>query len=167
MNQGIEKILKSLKENSVVHIFADGACSGNPGPGGWGAVIACDGMQAEICGGEPLTTNNRMELAAAIESIRLFPPGTHIALTTDSLYLKNGITAWITQWKKNGWRTSSRAEVKNKDLWESLDHVCQEREIEWLWVKGHNGVVGNERADTLARQAIIQVMMGMPLQVAP
>lgn len=159
MEENIQALLQSLTDQSIIHIFADGACSGNPGPGGWGAVIIHDNLKAEISGGELQTTNNRMELMAAIESIRLMPESNQIIITTDSQYLKNGIELWIKKWKQNGWKTSDKKNVKNQDLWQALDALCQTHLITWKWVKGHNGVVENERADALARQGIIQLLV--------
>lgn len=157
----INDFLKELQKEDIVHIFADGACSGNPGPGGWGAILSQGERGVELFGGEKLTTNNRMELMAAIEALRCLPAGTKISLTTDSQYLKNGIELWIRTWKKNSWKTAGRTEVKNKDLWETLDSLCEERTMAWSWVKGHSGHLGNERADALARQAIARFMVGL------
>jgi ribonuclease HI len=137
----------------MIEIFTDGACTGNPGPGGWGALIIDDCERREICGGENATTNNRMELMAAIEALRATGDAP-VRLHTDSQYVKNGITSWINNWKRNGWRTSDRKPVKNKDLWQALDAEVAGRDIDWRWVKGHNGHEGNERADELARAGI-------------
>ena len=138
--------------DALVEIFTDGACSGNPGPGGWGALLICEGVEREICGGEAATTNNRMELRAAIEAISALKRPSTVRLTTDSTYLKDGITRWISKWKRNGWRNAARKPVKNTDLWRRLDQVMAGHDIEWTWVRGHSGHPENERADRLARQ---------------
>ena len=138
--------------DALVEIFTDGACSGNPGPGGWGALLICEGVEREICGGEAATTNNRMELRAAIEAISALKRPSTVRLSTDSTYLKDGITRWISKWKRNGWRTAARKPVKNIDLWRRLDQVMAGHDIEWTWVRGHSGHPENERADRLARQ---------------
>ena len=135
----------------VVDIFSDGACSGNPGPGGWGAVLRWKGHERELKGGEPETTNNRMELMAAIRALETLRRPSRVRLHTDSLYLKEGITSWITAWKANGWRTADRKPVKNVDLWQRLDAALESHEVSWHWVKGHAGHAENERADKLAR----------------
>lgn len=137
-----------------VEIFTDGACSGNPGPGGWGALLRYKKIEKELSGGEPLTTNNRMELTAVVEALGALKEPCHVTLHTDSKYLKDGITQWIKKWKRNGWKTGGNEPVKNRDLWEALDSVVQKHEIEWIWVKGHAGHVENERCDQLARSAI-------------
>ncbi|NWG72298.1 MAG: ribonuclease HI [Parvularculaceae bacterium] len=137
----------------MIEIFTDGACEGNPGPGGWGVlIIEAGGKRRELSGGDAATTNNRMELTAAIEALRATSGA--VRLHTDSQYVKNGITAWIKSWKRNGWRTADRKPVKNQDLWQALDGECAGRAIDWQWVKGHAGNDGNERADELARQGI-------------
>ncbi|HZD25567.1 MAG TPA: ribonuclease HI [Alphaproteobacteria bacterium] len=138
----------------MVEIFTDGACSGNPGPGGWGALLTYDGRERELKGGEPVTTNNRMELMAAIMALETLRRPCHVILHTDSQYLKNGITGWIHRWKRNGWRTADRKPVKNVDLWQRLEAALQRHEVEWRWVRGHSGHDGNERADLLARQGL-------------
>ncbi len=134
----------------VIEIWTDGACSGNPGPGGWGALIVNDGQEIELYGGEANTTNNRMELMGAIEALNSIKEPSKIILHTDSTYVKNGLTQWIHGWKRNGWKTASKQPVKNKDLWQALDEACKRHQIEWKWVKGHSGDEGNERADSLA-----------------
>jgi ribonuclease HI len=144
-------------EDDVVEIFTDGACSGNPGPGGWGAVLRYRGRERELAGGEPQTTNNRMELMAAIQALETLKRPCQVRLHTDSQYLRTGITAWIHQWKRNGWRTADRKPVKNADLWQRLDAAIARHEIEWLWVRGHAGHPENERADALARGAIAEM----------
>ena len=132
-------------------IYTDGACSGNPGPGGWGARLeGPDGIN-EISGGEKATTNNRMELSAAIEALTSLPDGSEVTLVTDSNYVKEGMTSWLANWKKRAWKTAAKKPVKNVDLWKLLDTQCQRHRVQWQWVKGHSGHPGNERADELAR----------------
>ena len=135
----------------TVDIFTDGACSGNPGPGGWGALMRCEGSEKELYGGEVLTTNNRMEMLAAIMAVEELKNASHVRIHTDSTYLKDGITKWISNWKKNGWRTAAKKPVKNADLWQRLEDVLKDHRVEWHWIKGHSGHVENERADELAR----------------
>jgi ribonuclease HI len=137
-----------------VEIFTDGACSGNPGPGGWGAILRWDGVKREISGGETDTTNNKMELTAAIEALESLKEPCSVKLCTDSAYVKNGITKWIRGWKKNGWRTSNGTPVKNADLWQELDGLCRRHKVQWTWVAGHAGHPENERCDCLARSQI-------------
>ena len=132
-------------------IYTDGACSGNPGPGGWGVLIEQNGQVSEHCGGEANTTNNRMEMMAALEALRRVEPGSPIRLITDSTYLKDGITSWIENWKKRGWKTAAKKPVKNVDLWQALDIENQRHTVKWEWIKGHAGHSGNEKADELAR----------------
>ena len=139
---------------AVVDIFSDGACSGNPGPGGWGVVLRWQGHERELKGGEASTTNNRMELMAAIRGLEALRRPSRVRLHTDSLYLKEGITAWIKAWKANGWRTADRKPVKNVDLWQRLDAALQGHEVSWHWVKAHAGHAENERADKLAREGM-------------
>jgi ribonuclease HI len=133
-----------------VHAFTDGACKGNPGPGGWGVVLTVDGVTTEHHGGEKLTTNNRMELLGAITAIEAMPAGSQVKLTTDSQYVIKGLNEWMPGWKKRGWRTASKEPVKNVDLWKRLDAAIAGHSIEWIWVRGHTGDPGNERADQLA-----------------
>ena len=135
----------------AVEVWTDGACSGNPGPGGWGAILSYKGTQKELSGGEANTTNNRMELMGAIAALESLTRPCTVALHTDSQYLRQGITAWIHGWKKNGWKTADRKPVKNEELWKRLDAALKQHKIEWKWVKGHAGDVMNERADELAR----------------
>ena len=137
-----------------VDIFTDGACRGNPGPGGWGALLRCRGKEKELFGGEPLTTNNRMELMAAIEALRSLRRRCSVVLTTDSQYVRNGITEWLPNWKRRGWKTAARKPVKNEDLWRELDEQVQRHDVQWKWVRGHTGHPGNERADQLANRGI-------------
>jgi ribonuclease HI len=136
-------------------IYTDGACSGNPGPGGWGAVIFDqDNKQKNISGSEKNTTNNRMELLAAIMSLKKIKTNSEVVIFTDSIYVKNGITEWMKNWKKNGWKNSSKKPVKNKDLWEKLDKLCEANSVSWKWVKGHSSNEFNNLADELATKAI-------------
>lgn len=137
-----------------VEIFCDGACSGNPGPGGYGAILRYGGHEKEIRGGALETTNNRMELSAAIEALRLLKRPCSVTVTTDSQYLVKGITEWITSWQSNGWRNSKKEPVLNRDLWEQLLIVSQKHQVEWIWVRGHAGHPENERCDQLAREGI-------------
>ena len=137
-----------------VQIYTDGACSGNPGPGGWGVVLRFEGKERELCGGAENTTNNRMELMAAIEGLRALKEPCEVLLTTDSTYVKDGITRWLTNWKKNGWKTAAKKAVKNQDLWEQLDQQTSRYDVQWQWVKGHSGHTENERADALANQGM-------------
>ena len=145
--------------SDVVEIFTDGACSGNPGPGGWGAILRFRGEQKELNGGEPKTTNNRMELMAAIAALEALKRPSKVEITTDSTYVKDGITRWIHGWKKNGWKTAAKKPVKNQDLWQRLDQALAQHQVDWHWVRGHVGHPENERADALARQAAARQMM--------
>ena len=138
----------------VVEIFTDGACSGNPGPGGWGAVMRWKGVDKELSGGDVDTTNNRMELMAPIAALEALKRPMNIAITTDSTYVRDGITKWIFNWKKNGWKTANRKPVKNADLWQRLEAAVEPHQVEWHWVKGHAGHPENERADELATGAV-------------
>jgi len=138
-----------------VEIYTDGACSGNPGPGGWGAVLRYGDRQKELFGSEPAdTTNNRMELMAAIQALEALNRPVSVRLHTDSTYVRNGITRWLPQWQRNGWRTTAKQPVKNDDLWQRLAAAIARHEVEWLWVKGHAGNPGNERADALANRGL-------------
>ena len=143
-----------------VVIYTDGACSGNPGPGGWGAVLRWNGTEKDLHGGELQTTNNRMELMAAISALEGLTRPSRVELHTDSKYLLDGITKWITGWQRNGWRTAAKKPVKNEDLWRRLVTAMDRHEITWVWVKGHAGDEGNERADELARLGIADVTVG-------
>ena len=140
-----------------VRAFTDGACSGNPGPGGWGAVLQFGDHERELHGGAPDTTNNRMELTAAIEALRALSEPCRVSLTTDSTYVKDGITQWLANWKRNGWKTAAKKPVKNQDLWQALDRESSRHEIDWCWVKGHSGHPENERADRLANLGMDEV----------
>ena len=133
-----------------VEIFTDGACKGNPGPGGWGAILRSGGKERELSGGEKLSTNNRMELMAAIEALKALKKPCHVQLWTDSNYVRDGITKWIHAWRRNGWKTSDKKPVKNAELWQALLDACEPHRIDWHWVKGHAGHPENERADALA-----------------
>ena len=143
--------------STPIEIFCDGACSGNPGPGGWGVILRYDGQEKELHGGEAATTNNRMELMAAIMAIEAVKRPCEIHLHTDSEYLRNGITTWIHSWKARGWRTADKKPVKNVDLWQRLERAIETHDVHWHWVKGHSGHTENERADELARLAIRQI----------
>jgi ribonuclease HI len=142
-----------------VVIYTDGACSGNPGPGGWGVVLRWNGTEKELHGGDLQTTNNRMELMAAIQALEALNRPSRVQLHTDSTYLLNGITKWIAGWQRNGWRTSAKKPVKNEDLWRRLIEAMNGHQVSWLWVKGHAGEEGNERADALARLGIEEAAM--------
>ncbi|EAR20535.1 ribonuclease HI [Nitrococcus mobilis] len=141
-----------------VEIYTDGACRGNPGPGGWGAVLRYGGHEKSLCGGATQTTNNRMELTAAIQALESLKRPCRVVLTTDSQYLRRGITEWLPNWKRRGWRTAERKPVKNADLWQRLDMLAARHEVDWRWVRGHNGHPGNEQADRLANQGIDEML---------
>jgi ribonuclease HI len=143
-----------VSDGKRISIWSDGACSGNPGPGGWGAVLVWDGHVKELKGGAVDTTNNRMELTAAIEALEALKRPATVDFYTDSQYLRGGVTGWIKGWKKNGWKTSDRKPVKNVDLWQRLDALREGHDISWHWVRGHSGTDGNERADELAREGM-------------
>lgn len=143
-----------FSKTKQVTIYTDGACSGNPGPGGWGAVLSYGDAEKELCGGMENTTNNQMELMAAIEALKALKRPCSVILHTDSTYVKDGITKWIAGWKAKGWKTAAKKPVKNQDLWQALDVQTARHQVEWRWVKGHAGDPGNERADELARQGI-------------
>jgi len=146
------------QNGTVVEIYTDGACRGNPGPGGWGAILVYAGKEKTLNGAEENTTNNRMELSAAIKALESLKRPCNVRLTTDSKYLHDGITKWLNNWHKNNWRTSQKKPVKNKDLWEELDQLISQYEIKWQWVKGHSGHPYNERADQLANEAIDKLL---------
>ena len=138
----------------MIDVFTDGACSGNPGPGGWGAILRSGAHEKEISGGEPLTTNNRMEMTAAIRALQSIKKPSKVTIHTDSRYLMDGATQWMKKWKSNGWKTADKKPVKNDDLWRALEDAAAPHEVSWRWVKGHSDHVENERADALARAAI-------------
>ncbi len=144
---------------SIVTIYTDGACRGNPGPGGWGALLIFGDTEKEIFGGEAETTNNRMELCACIEALGRLSRRCRVRIFTDSTYVKNGIQSWLWNWKKNNWKTAAKKPVKNRDLWERLDQMAAKHDIEWRWVKGHAGDPGNERADRLANRGIDEIIL--------
>lgn len=143
-----------------VIVYTDGACRGNPGPGGWGALLTLGAHQRRLRGGEPATTNNRMELMGAIMALEALREPCSVTLHTDSTYVMKGITEWLPGWKARGWRTASRQPVKNQDLWERLDRACAPHRIDWRWVKGHAGDPGNEAADTLANEGLEAALLG-------
>ena len=140
--------------SETVLIYTDGACKGNPGPGGWGAWLRCGEHEKELFGGEASTTNNRMELTAVIEALASLKRPSTVAVYTDSAYVRNGITEWITNWKRRGWRTADGKPVKNIDLWRRLDELAAQHQVQWHWVRGHSGDPGNERADALANRGV-------------
>lgn len=141
-----------------VEAFTDGACQGNPGPGGWGVVLRWRGIEKELYGGEPETTNNRMELMAVIMALESLKRPTCIRIATDSQYVQRGVCEWLPRWQRNGWRTSGRQPVKNRDLWERLARAAEPHRVEWLWVRGHSGHPDNERADRLARRGMQEIL---------
>jgi len=143
----------------TVELFTDGACRGNPGPGGWGALLRYNGVEKSLYGGEPETTNNRMELMAAIKGLEALKRRSDVVLTTDSQYVRKGITEWIANWKRRNWRTADKKPVKNKDLWVKLDELSQSHDIDWRWVKGHSGHRENEIADQLANKGIDELTL--------
>jgi ribonuclease HI len=144
----------TTRKGSLVEIFTDGACSGNPGPGGWGAILRYGAAEKELCGGEADTTNNRMEMTAAIRALETLKRPSTVRIHTDSNYLKDGITRWIHAWKTRGWKTADKKPVKNVDLWQRLEAALEHHHVEWVWVRGHSGHPENERADALARSGI-------------
>ncbi len=144
----------SSKSSTSVELFTDGACSGNPGPGGWGAILRFKGTEKELNGGEPETTNNRMEMTAVIEGLKALTRSCSVTIYTDSKYVLQGVTEWMDGWKARGWRTADKKPVKNQDLWEALDLELSRHKVSWQWVKGHAGHPENERADELARNGI-------------
>jgi len=143
-----------MSELTQVELFTDGACSGNPGPGGWGLIMRWKGAEKEMCGGEPHTTNNRMEMMAVIEGLNAMKRPCEIDVYTDSQYVQKGITEWVHGWKKRGWKTADKKPVKNEDLWKMLDEAASRHKVQWHWVRGHAGHAENERADELARQGL-------------
>lgn len=147
-----------MVNEKIVNIYADGGCRGNPGPGGWGVVLQAGELEKELWGGEPDTTNNRMELTAVIRALEALKGQTTAHVHTDSQYVQKGISEWIHNWKRNGWRTADKKPVKNADLWQVLDDLAKGHQIKWIWVKGHAGHAGNERADTLANRGIDELL---------
>lgn len=158
-NDAIVDFLNRVDFKNDIYAYTDGACSGNPGVGGWGVVLKQNNLFAEVYGGEIVTTNNKMELTAAINGLRHLPDNSNVVIVTDSKYVKNGIECWILAWKRNGWKTSEKKPVKNQELWVALDEARQNKNVSWEWVKGHSGVDDNEKADALARQAIVKLMV--------
>ena len=150
----MEQTVEKAGTQQVVDIFSDGACSGNPGPGGWGAILRSGTHEKEIWGGEPVTTNNRMELMAVIRALAMLNRSVNVRVHTDSQYVQKGISEWIHGWKKRGWKTADKQPVKNEDLWRALDEEAARHKVQWLWVKGHAGHPENERADALARLGV-------------
>jgi ribonuclease HI len=147
-------------QDQTVEVFTDGACSGNPGPGGWGALLRYKGVERELSGAESDTTNNRMEMMAAIAALEAIKRPSRVILTTDSTYVRDGITKWIVGWKRRNWKTAGKKPVKNVDLWQRLEAASAPHAVEWHWVRGHSGHAENERADTLAREAITAMRSG-------
>ena len=148
--------------SDIVELYTDGACSGNPGPGGWGCILRFKGVEKELCGGEDATTNNRMEMKAVISGLEALKRPCTIDVYTDSQYVQKGITEWIWAWKKRGWKTADNKPVKNADLWQELDALVRKHKVSWHWVKGHAGHPENERADSLARQGLQEARDGAP-----
>jgi ribonuclease HI len=155
----IDEFVRSLKRGDEIEVYTDGSCIGNPGPGGWAAVFVLNNKRANVSGFERDTTNNRMELMAAIMAIRTIPNYVRMDLYTDSTYVKNGITVWIKDWEKNNWMSSGKKPVKNKDLWLELGALSSGRDIEWIWVKGHSDCTNNNNADFIAKSAIVSLYM--------
>ena len=149
--------MSGTSDTSAVEMYTDGACKGNPGPGGWGALLRYRGVEKELYGGEPDTTNNRMELTAVIRGLEALKRPCAVRIVTDSKYVKQGITQWINRWRRNGWRTAEKRPVKNRDLWERLDALLSRHDVEWKWVKGHAGHAENERADRLANKGVKRI----------
>lgn len=145
-----------MTEQQIIDLYTDGACKGNPGPGGWGALLRFGDHEKELCGGEANTTNNRMELTAVIEGLRTLKRACKVRVHTDSQYVQKGISEWLANWRRRGWKTSDGKPVKNQDLWQALDELAASHEVEWLWVKGHAGHPENERADALANQGVLK-----------
>ncbi|MEO8409584.1 MAG: ribonuclease HI [Propionivibrio sp.] len=147
-----------MSSEKIVDAYTDGGCRGNPGPGGWGVLLRSAGNEKELCGGEAATTNNRMELTAVIRALETLKRAAVVRVHTDSQYVQKGISAWIHNWKRNGWRTADKKPVKNADLWQTLDALAAQHQIEWLWVRGHAGHPENERADQLANRGIDELL---------
>lgn len=144
--------------SDYVEIYADGACKGNPGPGGWGALLVYKGVEKLLSGGELITTNNRMEMMAVIQALQSLNRVSKVKLYTDSVYVQKGMTEWLKGWKQRNWRTSDKKPVKNEDLWKILDDIANQHQVEWIWVKGHAGHPGNERADALANEGVAKIL---------
>lgn len=153
--------MNSEDRNNWVDLYSDGACKGNPGAGGWGVLMRFGEREKELCGGAAETTNNRMELTAVIEGLRSLNRACRVRVHTDSQYVQKGILEWLKNWKRKGWKTSTGQPVKNRDLWEALDRLASEHQVEWHWVRGHSGHPENERADALANQGVEQVRRGL------
>lgn len=151
--------MRAIMTSETVDIFTDGACSGNPGPGGWGAILRIGDTEKELWGGEPQTTNNRMEMMAVIRGLAALKRPVSVRVHTDSQYVQKGISEWIHSWKKRGWKTADKQPVKNEDLWRRLDELAAAHKVQWLWVKGHAGHPENERADALARKGVAEVRL--------
>lgn len=147
-----------MSDETTINIYADGGCRGNPGPGGWGVLLQAGALEKELFGGERETTNNRMELTAVIRSLEALKRPSTVNVHTDSQYVQKGISEWIHNWKRNGWRTADKKPVKNADLWQTLDSLAKQHQIKWIWVKGHAGHPGNERADALANRGIDELL---------
>ncbi len=160
MNETMSKTVDEAVTGDVIEIYTDGACKGNPGVGGWGALLVSGGKTRELFGGEAHTTNNRMEMMAVIRALAALKRRCRVRLHTDSKYVQQGISEWIHVWKKRGWKTTDKKPVKNEDLWRQLDEVAAQHDVEWLWVKGHAGHDGNERADELANRGVESVKPG-------
>jgi len=160
MNDRIKEVAAGTEAGDVIEIYTDGACKGNPGVGGWGALLSSGGKTRELFGGELQTTNNRMEMTAVIRALQALKRRCRVRLHTDSKYVQQGISEWIHAWKKRGWKTADKKPVKNEDLWRELDVLAAQHDIEWLWVKGHAGHDGNERADELANRGVESVKPG-------
>lgn len=148
--------MNDVTTEPLVEIYTDGACKGNPGPGGWGALLVCKGRERELWGGASETTNNRMELTAVLEALRVLKRSCRVQVITDSQYVMQGITQWMPNWKKRGWKTANGQPVKNVDLWQQLDEAVQAHQVDWSWVRGHSGHPGNERADQLANRGVTE-----------
>jgi ribonuclease HI len=154
--------MTTAENNNVVDIYTDGACKGNPGLGGWGVLMCWKGHEQVLYGGEADTTNNRMELTAVIQALQALKRASYVRMHTDSQYVQKGISEWVPNWKRRGWKTSTRSPVKNADLWQQLDALASKHDIEWLWVRGHAGHPGNERADELANLGVLSLVSKKP-----
>ncbi|MDR2459112.1 MAG: ribonuclease HI [Holosporales bacterium] len=159
----LDEFIRNLKPGDHIEVYTDGSCLGNPGPGGWGGIFVFRNKRANVSGFEKMTTNNRMELRAAIEAIKVIPTSMEITLYTDSSYVKNGITNWVKTWRVNNWKSTSGAPVKNQDAWKELVSVSEDRTVHWRWVKGHSDCTNNNNADFVAKSAIISAYMKEPI----